>query len=145
MRDYLIILVVIVSLFSCSDSAEQLQKNQLTQDSIPKLIMQVQKSAKLYTAEIQVHKIITHDDDLKIKGSILQQDFDIPLPLGSRKVAIPMDATVKAYIDFANFSEKNVKREGEKIEIERHANAGSYAPADGIRGEQHHNNIPQGL
>ncbi|MDO4981105.1 MAG: DUF4230 domain-containing protein [Prevotellaceae bacterium] len=117
MRDYLIILVVIVSLFSCSDSAEQLQKNQLTQDSIPKLIMQVQKSAKLYTAEIQVHKIITHDDDLKIKGSILQQDFDIPLPLGSRKVAIPMDATVKAYIDFANFSEKNVKREGEKIEI----------------------------
>ena len=30
MRDYLIILVVIVSLFSCSDSAEQLQKNQLT-------------------------------------------------------------------------------------------------------------------
>jgi len=28
-----------------------------------------------------------------------------------------MDATVKAYIDFSEFSEKNVKRDGEKIEI----------------------------
>lgn len=109
--------IVLISLLSCSDSEQPSHNNQLTQDSIPKLIMQVQKSAKLYTAEIKVHKIITHDDDLKIKGSILQQDFDIPLPLGSRKVAIPMDATVKAYIDFSEFSEKNVKRDGEKIEI----------------------------
>lgn len=109
--------IVLISLLSCSDSEQLSHNNQLTQDSIPKLIMQVQKSAKLYTAEIKVHKIITHDDDLKIKGSILQQDFDIPLPLGSRKVAIPMDATVKAYIDFSEFSEKNVRREGEKIEI----------------------------
>lgn len=109
--------IVLISLLSCSDSEQPSHNNQLTQDSIPKLIMQVQKSAKLYTAEIKMHKIITHDDDLKIKGSILQQDFDIPLPLGSRKVAIPMDATVKAYIDFSEFSEKNVKRDGEKIEI----------------------------
>lgn len=117
MRRILICFAVMISLLSCSDSEQPSHNNQLTQDSIPKLIMQVQKSAKLYTAEIKVHKIITHDDDLKIKGSILQQDFDIPLPLGSRKVAIPMDATVKAYIDFSEFSEKNVKRDGEKIEI----------------------------
>lgn len=117
MSRILICFAVMISLLSCSDSEQPSHNNQLTQDSIPKLIMQVQKSAKLYTAEIKVHKIITHDDDLKIKGSILQQDFDIPLPLGSRKVAIPMDATVKAYIDFSEFSEKNVKRDGEKIEI----------------------------
>ena len=117
MKKLLIVVITATMLSACGNSVQDSQKSQLTQDSIPKLIMQVQKSAKLYTAEIQVHKIITHDDDLKIKGSILQQDFDIPLPLGSRKVAIPMDATVKAYIDFADFSEKNVKREGEKIEI----------------------------
>lgn len=117
MKKLLIVAITAAMLSACGDSVQDSQKSQLTQDSIPKLIMQVQKSAKLYTAEIQVHKIITHDDDLKIKGSILQQDFDIPLPLGSRKVAIPMDATVKAYIDFGGFSEKNVKREGDKIEI----------------------------
>ena len=34
-----------------------------------------------------------------------------------RSVAIPMDATVKGYIDFSGSNEKNVKRNGNKIEI----------------------------
>lgn len=117
MKNFLIIAVILTMLFSCGKSEKQMTYSQLTRDSIPALIMQVQKTSKLYTADFKVHKIITHDDELKLKGTILQQDFDIPLPLGSRKVAIPMDATVKAYIDFSGFSEKNVKREGDKIEI----------------------------
>lgn len=47
----------------------------------------------------------------------MKKDFSINLPLGSRKIAIPMDATLKAYIDFADFNEDNVKRQGDKIEI----------------------------
>lgn len=117
MKNFLIIAVLLTTLLSCGKSEKQMTYSQLTRDSIPALIMQVQKTSKLYTADFKVHKIITHDDELKLKGTILQQDFDIPLPLGSRKVAIPMDATVKAYIDFSGFSEKNVKREGDKIEI----------------------------
>lgn len=117
MKNFLIIAVLLTTLFACGNSEKKTPYSQLTRDSIPALIMQVQKTSKLYTADFKVHKIITHDDELKIKGTILQQDFDIPLPLGSRKVAIPMDATVKAYIDFSAFSEKNVKREGDKIEI----------------------------
>ena len=31
-------------------------------------------------------------DALRLKGQLLRQDFDIPLPLGERKIAIPMDA-----------------------------------------------------
>ena len=34
-----------------------------------------------------------------------------------RKIAIPIDATLKAYIDFYDFSENNVKKHGNKIEI----------------------------
>lgn len=117
MKNFLIIAVLLTTLLSCGKSEKKMTYSQLTRDSIPALIMQVQKTSKLYTADFKVHKIITHDDELKLKGTILQQDFDIPLPLGSRKVAIPMDATVKAYIDFSGFSEKNVKREGDKIEI----------------------------
>ena len=117
MKNFLIVAVLLTTLFACGNSEKQMPYSQLTRDSIPALIMQVQKTSKLYTADFKVHKIITHDDELKIKGTILQQDFDIPLPLGSRKVAIPMDATVKAYIDFSAFSEKNVKRDGDKIEI----------------------------
>lgn len=47
----------------------------------------------------------------------MQKDFNITLPIGERKIAIPMDATLKAYIDFSGFTEKNIRREGEKIEI----------------------------
>jgi hypothetical protein len=86
-------------------------------DTVPMLIMQVQKCAKLYTAEYHVHKIVTHDDVVRLKGTFLQQTFNIKMPLGERKIAIPMDATLKAYIDFGQFSEKNIERRGNKITL----------------------------
>ena len=86
-------------------------------DTVPMLIMQVQKCARLYTTEVKVHKIVTHDDVVRLKGQLLKQDFNLKVPLGDRKIAIPMDATLKAYIDFSQFSEKNVERRGDKITI----------------------------
>lgn len=64
-----------------------------------------------------MHKIITHDDEIRMKGKFLNQDYDVALPMGSRKIAIPIDATVKAYIDLSSFSEKNVRRVGDKIDV----------------------------
>ena len=52
-----------------------------------------------------------------MKGRVLSHDYDINLPLGKRKIAIPVDATVKAYIDFAGFSDANVRRDSTHIEI----------------------------
>ena len=79
--------------------------------------MQVQKCSRLYTTEYRIHKIVTHDDVLRLRGNILKQDVDIPLPFGERKIAIPMDAALKAYIDFSEFSEKNIEREGRRITL----------------------------
>ena len=86
-------------------------------DTVPMLIMQVQQCSKLYTAEYRVHKIITHDDALRFKGQLLSKSFDVKVPLADRKIAIPMDAKIKAYIDFSEFSEKNIERSGDKITI----------------------------
>ena len=86
-------------------------------DTIPDLVMQVQQCARLYTTEYKIRKIITHDDVVRLKGSLLSKDFDITLPMGERKIAIPMTATLKAYIDFSDFSEENVERDGERITI----------------------------
>jgi hypothetical protein len=86
-------------------------------DTIPSLVTQIQKCSRLYTTEYHIHKVITHNDEIRLKGNVLRQDFDIPLPLGQRKIAIPMDATLKAYIDFSNFSESNIERYGSKITI----------------------------
>lgn len=111
--------LILFSIFMlcCSCSRHKTEQETVTIDTIPMMVMQIQKCSKLYTAEYKVHKIITHDDKMKLNGSFMKKDFSINLPLGSRKIAIPMDATLKAYIDFADFNEDNVKRQGNKIEI----------------------------
>lgn len=106
-----------IFMLCCSCSRHKTEQETVTIDTIPMMVMQIQKCSKLYTAEYKVHKIITHDDKMKLNGSFMKKDFSINLPLGSRKIAIPMDATLKAYIDFADFNEDNVKRQGDKIEI----------------------------
>ena len=86
-------------------------------DTLPYLITQLQRTSHLYTAEYRVHKIITHDDALRLKGQLLSKQFNLKVPLADRKIAIPMDAKIKAYIDFSEFSEKNIERSGDKITI----------------------------
>ena len=90
----------------CACKGEKADENGVYQatDTLPMLITQIQKCSRLYTAEVKVHKIVTHDDVIRLKGSLLQKDFNFKVPLGERKIAIPMDATLKAYIDFSQFS-----------------------------------------
>ena len=118
------VLVIVGGLYFCGDwrlqsDDDAKQEAAVAQgiDTVPMLIMQVQKCSKLYTAEYRVHKIVTHDDALRLKGSLLKKQFDIKLPMADRKIAIPIDAKLKAYIDFSDFSEKNIERDGKKITI----------------------------
>ena len=118
------VLVIVGGLYFCGDWRVQSDDNAKEEaavaqgiDTVPMLIMQVQKCSKLYTAEYRVHKIVTHDDALRLKGSLLKKQFDIKLPMADRKIAIPIDAKLKAYIDFSDFSEKNIERDGKKITI----------------------------
>ena len=70
-------------------------------DTVGMLVSQIKSCSRLFTAECKVHKIITHNDDIKIKGSILNKDFQLSVPFSERKIAIPMDATFKAYLNSA--------------------------------------------
>ena len=109
--------ILLLTLIACNgEKADEDAVYQAT-DTLPMLITQVQKCSRLYTAEVKVHKIVTHDDVIRLRGSLLQKDFNFKVPLGERKIAIPMDATLKAYIDFSQFSEKNIERSGDKITI----------------------------
>ena len=117
-RLYFNFLIVFAALAVAGCSRKQTSRQQPESvDTIPMLVMQVQKCSRLYTAEYKMHKIITHDDEIRMKGKFLNQDYDVALPMGSRKIAIPIDATVKAYIDLSSFSEKNVRRVGDKIDV----------------------------
>ena len=110
-------LILLLTTTACSHREEAVIDPEQEEQARPTLVMQVQKCARLYTTEMRIHKIITHDDVLRLKGSLLAKDFNIALPLGERKIAIPMDATLKAYIDFSTFSEDQVERDGDRITI----------------------------
>jgi len=111
-------LTVLMAFCACSCShSKQDPSEAVVTDSLPMMVMQIQKCARLYTTEYHIHKIVTHDDMVRLKGKVMNQPFSIPLPLGERKIAIPLDATVKAYIDFSRFSERNIERNGNKITI----------------------------
>ena len=111
-------LSAVALLFSCGNEkrpeaptpAEKSEQEERV-DTLAMLVMQVQKCSRLYTTEYRVHKIVTHDDQLALKGKLFNKDYNINLPLGKRKVAIPIDATMKAYIDFADFSAVNASYE----------------------------------
>ncbi len=117
-KKILYILFLIMGFYACSQKrCVATKKAKETIDTIPMLITHLQQCSKLYTSEYHIHKIITHEDNIKLTGSFLKQDFDINLPLGERRIAIPFDATIKGYIDMSSFSEKNIKKEGEKITL----------------------------
>lgn len=111
---YFILSVLMLTACTDGDKATQTAK---PVDTIPVMVMQIRKCSKLYTAEYRVRKIVTHDDDVRLKGSMFNQKFDFSMPLSSRKIAIPMEAKLKAYIDFGSFSEQNIAISGDKVEI----------------------------
>ena len=111
----LIVMMAITLLASCNRNKTDETAKQI--DTIPEMVMHIQKCSRLYTAEYKFHKIITHQDKKTIKASLFKTDMSFDIPMSERKIAIPMDATVKAYIDFSNFSEKNITKYGNKIEV----------------------------
>lgn len=113
-----VVLTVALIVTACGHKAEpEKPAEPVIIDTIPHLVTEIQQCSRLYTTEVKVHKIVTHDDVVRLKGNLMSKQFNIPLPLGDRKIAIPMDATLKAYIDFSEFDERSIERDGDKITI----------------------------
>ena len=122
MRKFFYIIIASACLTACTacadkEGATDTEKQVEKVDTTAVLIMQLQRCSKLYTAEYDIHKIVTHSDEKRLKGKLLNHEFDVKMPLGDRKIAIPIIVKLKAYIDFANFSKENIRREGDKIEV----------------------------
>ena len=111
---YFVIVLCLSLLSACR--GEETQAEVVRGDTLS-LVMQVKECARLYTAEYEVHKLVLKDDPLRVKGNLFQRAFDVKVPIGERKVMIPLDVTLKAYIDFTGFDEKNVLRSGDRIVV----------------------------
>ena len=111
---YFVIVLCLSLLSACR--GEETQAEAVRVDTLS-LVMQVKECARLYTAEYEAHKLVLKDDPLRVKGNLFQRAFDVKVPIGERKVMIPLDVTLKAYIDFTGFDEKNVLRSGDRIVV----------------------------
>lgn len=111
---YFVIVLCLSLLSACR--GEETKAEAVRVDTLS-LVMQVKECARLYTAEYEVHKLVLKDDPLRVKGNLIQRAFDVKVPIGERKVMIPLDVTLKAYIDFTGFDEKNVLRSGDRIVV----------------------------
>ncbi|MGM9777766.1 MAG: DUF4230 domain-containing protein [Prevotella sp.] len=99
------------------ENGNDVAENNSATDNIPMLIRDIRKCSKLYTSEYNIRKIVTYSDEPRLKGKVLGHEVDMKMPVGDRKIAIPMNVTLKGYIDFSDFSEKNVRREGQRIVV----------------------------
>jgi len=117
MRNFTGLVLAAFCMFCFSCKEQHTDAGTVAIDTIPAMVLQIQRCSRLYATECRIHKIITHEDKLRLKGTLLKQDYDIALPMGERKVAIPLDVTVKAYVDFSGFTKNNVVKNGNRIEI----------------------------
>lgn len=115
-KEILYVLMLLILAVSCSKGGKD-AGTAAPVDTIPMMVTQIQKCSRLYTSEYRIHKIVTHKDRMQLKGSFLKKDFSIDLPVGERRIAIPMTATLKAYVDMSGITEENIRRDGGKITV----------------------------
>ena len=84
-------------------------------DAIPQLANHIQQCSRLYTTDYRIHKVVMVQADKQLETSFLGVGFNVPL--GERRLLIPMEATLKGYNDFSNFSEDDIESDGEKVTI----------------------------
>ena len=122
MRKTILLVIMTTAIIFSACTGRQAKEKEKALDTIPMMVMQIQKCSRLYTAEAQVHRIITHDDQLRLNGAILKHEFDISLPGGKRKVLTSSKIDhegIKKFVSLtrSNFSDEELssyEQEGRK-------------------------------
>lgn len=111
---YTFLFIFTIILTSCSSGGSENTPAIETADTLALLVNRMQQCSRLYTTEYRIHKIIACETDREVHGMGLSIRLGI---FGNRKVIIPLDATVKGYIDMSQVTEKHVVRQGKSIHI----------------------------
>ena len=76
--------------------------------TVEEIVNEVRGMDRLYVAEYVVHKLVTADDIRTLELHWMGMDMKIPAALGDRKIAIPMEAVLKAYVDFDSLTADDI-------------------------------------
>ena len=121
LRTFLFLIVIVViaaALFFLLRGCGKTDESQRHVDTIPYMLQQIQRCSRLYVSEYQVRKIVTHRDESCFTTRFFGSEINVPLPASDRRVAIPINATLKAYIDMSEVKAGDItRRQDGKIEV----------------------------
>ena len=118
MRKLFSLLVLALLIGACSNNkSDKDTDNTIAIDTTAQMVNQINLCSRLYTSEYKIRKIIIFDDPAALSFNFLNKVYKIGLPLGQRRVAIPVTATAKTYVDLSKISKDNITRNGQKVEI----------------------------
>lgn len=95
-----LVIVTGVVLSACGSKNEEMPEKVAEEiDTLAVLQTQIRACSRLNVAEYRVRKIVTHKDEVQMKGRLFGKDINVDVPFAERKIAIPVMATVKASIN----------------------------------------------
>lgn len=98
----------------CGGDIKEVETEARAVDSIPLLVTQIQRCSRLYTTEYRIHKLVSCESNRQISGFGFSFGLDV---FGDRKIIIPIDATLKGYIDMNKIRAQHIDRQGDRISI----------------------------
>ena len=102
---------------ACGNHRADKAENIGEKDTMDVLATNISACSRLYTAQYDVRKILVYTDTTTISGNFLNHHLKVALPLSDRKIAIPISATAKAFIDLGKIKRENIIRHGNRLEI----------------------------
>ncbi len=114
----IVIAAIVAALFFLLRGCEKTEEAKQQVDTIPYMLQQIQQCSRLYVSEYQVRKIVTHRDDSHISARLFGSEVSVRVPASDRRVAIPINATLKAYINMSDVKAQDITRRADgKIEV----------------------------
>ncbi|MCF0198621.1 MAG: DUF4230 domain-containing protein [Bacteroidaceae bacterium] len=105
-------LVTFLALMGCTD--RQQDSTPATADST-QWTETVAQWQQLEAAEYHIHKLVTQSDPDIFRSSLFGHRWSRRFSVGDRKVAVPIDVTMKVVFDFSSFGAENVRLQGQRL------------------------------
>lgn len=102
---------------ACGGHKSDKADNAVKKDTMEVLATNITACSRLYTAQYDVRKIMVYTDTTTLSGNFLNHHMKVALPLSDRKIAIPISATAKAFIDLGKIKRENIIRHGDHLEV----------------------------
>jgi hypothetical protein len=80
MRKYVFILLLAFLMAACGERRGSGAERTPDVDTIPMMVMQIQKCSRLYTSEYQIHKIVTFSDTMSVAVSLCTKVLRLACP-----------------------------------------------------------------